>query len=467
MNDSYLEKDFGAWIVARKSADAILAGNTNAVYSPACIYEGLRVIRLGAGGKTAEELDGLLGTGALDSDWLGLERIDEWSYDEYLARIAAGVWLDEKAKPSDEFANACERESIPVTVTRLSNPTAGEEITRWISEKTEGLLSPSIDLDPRALACVASALYLKDAWEHEFPKESTERKPFHADGGDIDADFMVSEAELPLADTGVGTVVGYPLSNGAMMSFLLPKEGMSLGEIVSDGSAIDAMADFTPTPTDVELHLPKFACETTVDDMAAALKAAGFTSVDNPDLLPMTGMGDTPTSYIHGARIAVDENGLEAGAYFAMVACAGALPEIWEPPVPRVIVFDRPFAYAVVSRTGQPLFLGVVARPEADPLSWVPYHSDDEKGSENGWITEDEEIPGVCRITLEEDGDTAPYAITCGVYGLMMHTTWEGDYKAAMSKYEGMKKELQQCAELIDGEDFDAGTWCEEFTSKW
>ena len=355
----------GAWKVAEKTAAAILDGDENSVYSPACIYEGLRVTRLGAGGETAAELDALIGRDAPDGDWLGLERVDDLSYEDYVARLAAGVWVDEKASPCGEFADACERGSIPVTVTRLSEPCAAEEVSRWISEQTEGLLSPSIDLDPQALACVASSLYLRDAWENGFPEDATELGPFHADGGDVDACFMVNEAELPLSDTEAGTLVGCPLSNGATMVLLLPKEGVPLGDMVSDGSAIRAMADFTPVPTAVELHLPKFTCETTVADMAAALKAAGFGSADNPDLFPMTGMAETPASYVHGAKVTVDENGLEAGAYFAMVACTGALPEIWEPPVPHIIVLDRPFAYAIISRTGQPLFVGIVARPEA------------------------------------------------------------------------------------------------------
>lgn len=355
---------------------------------------------------------------------------------------------------------------MSIAEANLAAPGAGEQITQWISDKIEGLLAPTVDLDADALACVASALYLKDAWANEFDKRATRRGAFHGECGDIDAEFMMSEADMPVADVDFGTVVGYPLSNGASMVFALPNEDVALPELIANGSLLEAVRRFDGAIIDVELHVPKYSCETTVDDMNSALAQAGFATVGMPDLGPMTGQSGTPTSYVHGARIAVDEDGIEAGAYFAMVACAGAMPELWEPPKPRVIVLDRPFAYVVVSRTGQPLFIGTVCSPEADPYAWLPYESGSEKDSEDGWIVEDEEIPGICRITLGEGGHT-PYAITCGVYGLMVHTAFAGAYDEAMGKYEGMKHDLEECARILDDESFETDTWCDKFTNKW
>lgn len=456
----------GAWNIAAKTAPTVLKGDANAVYSPACIYEGLRIVRMGANGASARELDELLGVEKSEGDWLGLERVDEGTYEDYKAHIAAGVWLDRRAEPSTAFVEECRIGEVSITETNLAVPNAGEQITQWISKKTEGLLAPTIDLDPDALACVASALYLKDAWANEFDKRATKRHAFHAEGGDVDADFMTTEADMPVLDEDFGVVVGYSLSNGASMVFALPNEDVALADLIADGSLLEAVRDFSGEVVDVELHVPKFACETTVSDMAATLVNAGFATANTPELLPMTGYVDTPASYVHGARIAIDEDGIEAGAYFAMVGGTGALPELWEPPKPRVIVLDRPFAYAVVSRTGQPLFIGTVCSPEADPYAWLPYESESEKGSEGGWIVKDEEIPGICRITLEEGGHT-PYAITCGVYGLMVHTAFASDYDEAMGKYEGMKHGLEECACLLEDERFEPREWCEAFANKW
>lgn len=47
------------------------------------------------------------------------------------------------------------------------------------------------------------------------------------------------------------------------------------------------------------------------------------------------------------------------------------------------------------------------------------------KGSERGIIIADMENINGARITVERDADTAPYAITFGIYGLMFHTHYK------------------------------------------
>jgi hypothetical protein len=54
----------------------------------------------------------------------------------------------------------------------------------------------------------------------------------------------------------------------------------------------------------------------------------------------------------------------------------------------------------------------------------------------------DEEHPLEARITLECDTKTAPFAITCGIYGCMMHTRFFSIESEASSQYEEMKAAL-------------------------
>ena len=72
-------------------------------------------------------------------------------------------------------------------------------------------------------------------------------------------------------------------------------------------------------------------------------------------------------------------------------------------------------------------------------------------GSEGGIILQDEEYEGSCRITLER---CRPYdAITCGVYGDMVHTVYS-DPLVSQHLYEMMKKDLQA---FIDADVEDLG----------
>ena len=61
-------------------------------------------------------------------------------------------------------------------------------------------------------------------------------------------------------------------------------------------------------------------------------------------------------------RLSIDEEGLEGASYVAIVFCGCALPE--NPPEPREIIVDRPFAVSVFTRSKKPLFVGAVTSPK-------------------------------------------------------------------------------------------------------
>jgi hypothetical protein len=71
-----------------------------------------------------------------------------------------------------------------------------------------------------------------------------------------------------------------------------------------------------------------------------------------------------------------------------------------------------------------------------------------ESGSDNGIILRDEEYVEGARITLERDGYT-PFAITCGIYGWMVHTCFFSTEQEANEAFESMKAELERIIDLI------------------
>ena len=74
--------------------------------------------------------------------------------------------------------------------------------------------------------------------------------------------------------------------------------------------------------------------------------------------------------------------------------------------------------------------------------SWYPFDKGvtlGQKGSENGVIVRDEEHPQEARITLERDTKTAPFVISCGIYGCLLHTRFFSIESEASSQYEEMK----------------------------
>jgi len=97
---------------------------------------------------------------------------------------------------------------------------------------------------------------------------------------------------------------------------------------------------------------------------------------------------------------------------------------------------------------------------------WYPYESGatvGQKGSEGGVILRDEEHPQEARITLERDTKHAHFAITCGIYGCMLHTRFFKLEGEACAQYDEMKDALhtlllteeeggpEECRSFLDG----------------
>ena len=85
-------------------------------------------------------------------------------------------------------------------------------------------------------------------------------------------------------------------------------------------------------------------------------------------------------------------------------------------------------------------------------MTWAPFDSGQtlgRVGTENGVILREEEYGGSARIALEQGCRASPFAITCGVYGWMVHTRFFAALEVAESEYERMKVELARIATTI------------------
>ena len=72
-------------------------------------------------------------------------------------------------------------------------------------------------------------------------------------------------------------------------------------------------------------------------------------------------------------------------------------------------------------------------------------------GSEGGLVLRDEEHPEGARITLERTATR--FAITCGVYGWMVHTRFFASESEAAAAYEEMKPALAEILARLPDDD--------------
>ena len=87
--------------------------------------------------------------------------------------------------------------------------------------------------------------------------------------------------------------------------------------------------------------------------------------------------------------------------------------------------------------------------------AWESYENGstlNQVGSEGGVIIQDDVYQNFARITLERDSQIAPFAITCGIFGWMVHTRYFATLEQAGPEFKEMKKHLVKIVDLIGSE---------------
>jgi hypothetical protein len=85
-------------------------------------------------------------------------------------------------------------------------------------------------------------------------------------------------------------------------------------------------------------------------------------------------------------------------------------------------------------------------------MTWMPFDSGSSLGtigSENGAIVHDFEHCSGARITIEQGGNSAPFSITCGIYGWFFHTRFLSTLEQAEEECAAMQSALSQIIAII------------------
>lgn len=117
-----------------------------------------------------------------------------------------------------------------------------------------------------------------------------------------------------------------------------------------------------------------------------------------------------------------------------------------------VSIFPTDLKNASVADNEAVLKLGSLLFEEVANIDWFDYDGDDKltTGTEGGTVVIDMEHSAGARITLEKDCGNIPFAITLGIYGLMMHTQFEGNETDAMAYVASAKFLINKIVEMYD-----------------
>ena len=327
----------------------------NVVMAPSNVAVALTLVRRGAGGATARELDQAVRSAP--------------ARDPNVVDVSA-LWVDGRVHVMPWFATAARDAGGSVRLLSFADPGAARgRMNAWVREVTGGridqLIGPGV-LTPGSRMVVTAATHMKATWRSQFDPGDTRSRPFHiAPGRDVRVPTMSQILEARYA--AVGRVQLLELrydADGLSMLIVLPNYPDALPAV--EASLTPAQfarwtAALKPRGN-LDLRLPRF--HTTTDlDLRSTLDALGVHRLFDHHGAELPGIQSAAPLYVtemlQRIRIDVDEEGTEASA-----AEAGSFgttgTEI--PPPPQPFYVDHPFLYVI--RSGECiLFLGRVTDP--------------------------------------------------------------------------------------------------------
>lgn len=339
--------------------------------SPLSAELALSLAANGAAGETLRQFDALLDSGT-DLDTLNAA-CAQWLRDyrdlggSTQATLANSLWVDPEGAVRDDYIGRCSGVfDAQVFQTDLSAPAAVDQVNRWVSDQTKGLI-PQLVQQPfqeNAAAVLVNALYLKNAWRTPFNANNTYSAPFTpAQGKPREQDYLChGSLDLTYLSSADAEGVLLPYDDGRLAFFaLLPRENL---DALLDGLTGDQLTQLLTDGREytlfLHLGLPKFETEWS-GSLVEPLTALGLAAAFDPLQADFSNLGDDPNGYylsqvIQAAKLSVNEKGTQAAAATLVEADTGC-------GLPRqdgiTLDFDRPFLYGIADvQTGLPLFLG-------------------------------------------------------------------------------------------------------------
>ncbi|XP_075167859.1 uncharacterized protein LOC142240026 [Haematobia irritans] len=350
----------------------------NVIFSPFSIQACLAMVRMGAAGETAGEMDKVLGFSGVNEVLLADKYhavLSSYSNSNIL-KIANKIYIMKKYQVQEKYNDLLGKKffSDAENIDFADNINAAKNINSWVESKTnnliKNLISPNI-LSRETRLVLVNAIHFKGEWVNRFPESGTKEKYFHLDGQrrvkvkmmHVRARFRYGEIpqldakalEMRYKDSDLSMLVLLPNSRAGLNKLEEKLKTLSLHELTKE-----------MYNTQVIVDLPKFKSEFNIE-LSDVLKKLGmgriFTGQADFSKILKTQNGQLPerlavSKVIYKAYIDVNEKGTEAaaatGTTMVRVTSAKAVVE----PPPKIFNADHPFHYFVRNSKGLTMFEG-------------------------------------------------------------------------------------------------------------
>lgn len=355
--------------------EGLTATEENAVLSPVNIYLALAMLAETTSGNSRQQILDLTGTESITALRQQAEQVWRASYwnDGLSTSILAGsLWLSDSLSYNEAVVDTLVKDYYAsVFRGKMGSPELNTALQEWLDTCTGKLLSDyakKATLNADAVMALATTIYYQVEWQNGFFEKLNKDGIFYTPDGEKTVTYM-NDRTLQHYYWGEGySAIGLPLKNGNIMWLILPDEGKTPADLLSEGVAIRELFDGTAQSKNlfVNLSLPKFDISAEVS-MKSALQSLGITDVFDPygaDFSGLiTGYKDRPyvSEVKHAARVTIDEEGVTAAAYTVILVAGAAAPDPDQLEIDFIL--DRPFLFAIESQGSLPLFAGIVNNP--------------------------------------------------------------------------------------------------------
>ena len=335
----------------------------NLVYSPASLAIAFAMVREGAAGAAAQQIDTAVGLPANRSAAFNalLASLQDPGAGNVLS-LGDAIFTQRGYDFHRAFLNSLKR-WYDAGVYQTTFPDEGKAaVNAYVDKSTHGLIPQLItnEFDSDTRMSLVNTLYLNAEWQQVFDANLTAQRPFTTTHGKVDAHMMSIPGTRTDYASGPGwQAVRLPYrGNRLSMEVLVPTSTVSPVSLLDPQVLADAANGFTAAL--VNLSLPRWSFGTHAS-LKTTLKSLGMRAPFEPGGFP--GITDDPNfmldSVIQQAHISVGEKGTVAAAATQIEGIAGAeLADL------EIVDADHPFAYVVVDNaTGAPLFEGTVGDP--------------------------------------------------------------------------------------------------------
>ena len=347
--------------------------NENKLWSPVNAYIGLAMTTELTEGETRQQILDLFGVEDTETLRKQVSAVWESVYQDdsnEVCVLANSLWLENRLQYNKEATDALGYHYY-ASVYRgdLGSTKINKDIASWINNNTGNFLADStkgIALSPETIMALYSTLYFRAKWSDDFSEGKNTEGVFHAPDGDMQAVYMNKKLEQMDYYWGENfSAVNLWLKNGSCMWFILPDEGMTVNDVLGNGTYMDMVVSDEWEDCKymkVNLSVPKFDVSST-QDLSGGLKDMGVTNVFTEGTAEFSELTADSPIYLTGAnqsvRVQIDEEGVKAAVYFEMKGAGSAAP----PDEIIDFVLDRPFLF-VITKENVPLFAGCVNNPE-------------------------------------------------------------------------------------------------------